>query len=341
RRAVILQGDPGIGKTSAALALANEMGWSAIEMNASDSRKSEAIRKVATRGAVLQTFTETGEFVRSRDGGRKLIILDEADNVFGREDKGGIGAIVEMIQEARQPVVLIANDYYALTRRSSSLKRLCKTIKFQGVHEDAMKNILRTIASRELDESPEDLILWVDQNLGHEYGRPDDLVRGYEALSRADIYLGRTRRRQRYGLWSYASEMMSSGVAVARKGRARGSQLEFPYYLIQMSRSRAQRGARNSVAKKLAQALHVSQSTVRTDLLPTIRMLYAGDEELRIQLSAELALDEREVAFLLGESEPSHAVKHLLEKAAKIKGLPGRESGSGRLSSFGDEDDAG
>src|SRR2546426_714335 len=183
----------------------------------------------------------------------------------------------------------LANDYYALPRRSSSLKRLCKTIKFQGVHEDAMKNILRTIASkegvdvaddvleviveraagdlrsaindleslavgrrtivaeatralgyrdrartifpvleeilrsgdarrardavRELDESPEDLILWVDQNLAHEYARPDDLVRGYEALSRADIYLGRTRRRQRYGLWSYASEMMSSGVA--------------------------------------------------------------------------------------------------------------------------------
>src|SRR5213593_1923548 len=368
KRAVILQGDPGIGKTSAALALANEMGWSAIEMNASESRNAEAIRKIATRGAVLQTFTETGEFVRAKEGGRKLIILDEADNVFGREDKGGIGAIVEMIQETRQPVVLIANDYYALTRRSSSLKRLCKTIKFQGVHEDAMKNILRTIASkegvevaddvlevivrsgdarrardavRELDESPEDLILWVDQNLGHEYGRPDDLVRGYEALSRADIYLGRTRRRQRYGLWSYASEMMSSGVAVARKGRARGSQLQFPYYLIQMSRSRAQRGARNSVAKKLAQALHVSQSTVRTDLLPTIRMLYAGDEELRIQLTAELALDEREVAFLLGESETSHAVKHLLEKAAKIKGLPGRESGSGRLSSFGEEDDAG
>src|SRR2546422_2285160 len=27
-------------------------------------------------------------------------------------------------------------------------------------------------AVRELDESPEDLILWVDQNLGHEYSRP-------------------------------------------------------------------------------------------------------------------------------------------------------------------------
>src|SRR5213594_3610059 len=418
RRAVILQGDPGIGKTSAALALANEMGWSAIEMNASDSRNSEAIRKVATRGAVLQTFTEKGEFVRSRDGGRKLIILDEADNVFGREDKGGIGAIVEMIQETRQPVVLIANDYYALMRRSSSLKRLCKTIKFQGVHEDAMKNILRTIASkegvevaddvleviveraggdlrsaindleslavgkhslvaeatrslgyrdrartifpvleeilrsgdarrardavRELDESPEDLILWVDQNLGHEFSRTDDLVRGYEALSRADMFLGRARRRQNYGLWSYASELMSSGVAVARKGRGRGGQLEFPYYLIQMARSRGQRATRSSLAKKFATYLHVSQTLFLDELIPTIRLLFAGDEELRIHMTARLGLDEREAALLLNEPESSHAVKHLLEKAAEVAGPRARDPGEGRLHAFDeDEKDAG
>jgi len=415
KRAVVLQGAPGIGKTSAALALANEMGWTAIEMNASDSRNADAIRRVATRGAVLQTFTETGEYLRAGEGGRKLIILDEADNVFGREDRGGIAAIVDMIQTTRHPVVLIANDYYALTRRSSSLKRLCKAVKFQGIHEDAMKNILRSIASlegvevaadvldviverssgdlrsaindleslaigkpvvqaeataslgyrdrettifpaieeilrsgdakrardaaRELDESPEDLILWVDQNLGHEFTRPDDLVRGYEALSRADIYLGRTRRRQRFGLWSYASELMSSGVAVARRGRGRGGQLEFPYYLIQMARSRAQRGARNSLAKKIATLLHVSQAHVLNELLPTMRMLFASDEELRVHLTAQLGLDDREAAFLLDESETSHAVKHLLEKAAQVAGPRARESTRGRLPSFDERED--
>ena len=417
KRAVVLQGDPGIGKTSAALALANEMGWSVVEMNASESRNAEAIHKVATRGAVLQTFTDTGEFVRADEGGRKLIVLDEADNVFGREDRGGIAAIVEMIQTTQQPVALIANDYYALTRRSSSLKRLCKTVKFQRVHEDAMKNILRTIsakegrevadevleviverssgdlrsaindleslavgreairaeatgslgyrdrevtifpaveeilrsgdarrardAARELGESPADLILWVDQNLAHEFSRPDDLARGYDALSRADIFLGRTRRRQKYGLWSYATELMSSGVAVARKGRTRGGQLEFPSYLIQMARSRAQRGARNSAAKKLARALHVSQNLVLTELLASIRALFANDEELRIHMTADLGLDEREAAFLLDEPETSHAVKHLLEKAALVAGPRARQTREGGLHSFDEEEDDG
>jgi len=194
-------------------------------------------------------------------------------------------------------------------------------------------------AARELDESPEDLILWVDQNLGHEFTRPDDLVRGYEALSRADIYLGRTRRRQRFGLWSYASELMSSGVAVARRGRGRGGQLEFPYYLIQMARSRAQRGARNSLAKKIATLLHVSQAHVLNELLPTMRMLFASDEELRVHLTAQLGLDDREAAFLLDESETSHAVKHLLEKAAQVTGPRARESTRGRLPSFDERED--
>jgi replication factor C large subunit len=414
KRAVLLQGPPGIGKTSAALALANEMGWSIVEMNASDSRNAEAIQEVATRGALQQTFSETGEFLRAEEGGRKLIVLDEADNVFGREDRGGIAAIVETIQRSRQPIALIANDYYGLTRRSSSLKRLCKAIKFQGIHDDAMKNILRTIASeegvdvspdvldviveraggdlrsaindlesvaigrktilsdasrslgsrdhertifpaieeilrsgdarrardaaRELDESPEDLILWVDQNMGPEFGRPDDLVRGYAALSRADVFLGRTRRRQNYGLWSYAKELMSSGVAVARRGRARGGQLEFPYFLIQMARSRAQRGARNAVAKKLALFLHVSQRLILNEL-PTLRSLLAGDEELRIAMTAQLGLDEREAAFLLDEPETSHAVKHLLEKAAQVAGPRGREAREGGLHAFETDDE--
>ena len=70
-------------------------------------------------------------------------------------------------------------------------------------------------AARDLDESPEDLIAWVDENIGREY-QDDDLERGYDALAKADMFLGRVRRRQDYGMWRYASFMMINGVNRAR-----------------------------------------------------------------------------------------------------------------------------
>jgi replication factor C large subunit len=87
KRAAILSGKPGIGKTSSALALASDLGWTVLELNASDARNETSIRQVATAGAINETFDDAGGFTPSRKGGRKLIILDEADNLYEKLDK--------------------------------------------------------------------------------------------------------------------------------------------------------------------------------------------------------------------------------------------------------------
>ena len=68
-------------------------------------------------------------------------------------------------------------------------------------------------------------------------------------------------------------------------------------------------------------------------------MLFQGDEELRVNLTAALRLEDAEVALLMEEPESSHAVKHLLEKAALVAGARAPESKEGSLPAF-DEDDA-
>lgn len=81
RRAVVLAGPPGVGKTTTALALAEEYGWTLVEMNASDARNEAAIEQVAGRASITHTLTS-----QVSKGGRShaLILLDEADCLTGR-----------------------------------------------------------------------------------------------------------------------------------------------------------------------------------------------------------------------------------------------------------------
>ncbi|MFQ5920112.1 MAG: replication factor C large subunit [Thermoplasmata archaeon] len=399
KRAVVLVGDPGIGKTSAALALAADYGWGVIEMNASDKRNRAAVQEVATRGALYETFTDEGEFLRRRDGGLKLIILDEADNLFGREDYGGIGAIADTIRKTGQPIALVVNDYYELTRRSSALKRLAQKIDFRRPRNDTVVRVLRNVAAKEdvrldeevltyladrsggdlrsaindlqalaagrdrvreedlravgyrdertevfqaleeilrsgdlttarnstrgLDEDPERLIMWIDENLPGEFWDPEDLERGTAALARADEYLGRVRRTRRYGLWKYASDWMTGGVAIARKGSFAGSRYRFPLWLVKMSRSRYRRATADSLLGKIGEAYHMSRQRARLTVLPLFAHLFRSDESFRFAQTARLDLDAREVAYVLGEKQDSKAVKRVLEGAESLRRGPG------------------
>lgn len=164
KRAVILTGKAGTGKTSSALALANEYNWIVIELNASDVRNAEKIKKVATYGALNETFTDRGSFVPIKKGGRKLILLDEADNLYERRstengaageemlDKGGKKAIVETIKETKQPIILVVNDFYELTKGGGeALKDLCLTIRFSEkmIPPQEIETLLRRITAAE------------------------------------------------------------------------------------------------------------------------------------------------------------------------------------------------
>jgi replication factor C large subunit len=160
KHAVILSGKPGTGKTSSALALGHDLGWTILELNASDARNETTIKRVATAGAINETFDQFGGFTPSYQGGRKLIILDEADNLYekidksepGSElgDKGGKKAIVETIRITKQPIILIVNDYYDLIKGGGEpLKQLCFLIQYYEPYPLHIVELLKRICREE------------------------------------------------------------------------------------------------------------------------------------------------------------------------------------------------
>ena len=134
---VLLYGKPGIGKTSAAYALAADMGWEVVELNASDERTKSVIDKIA--GTTSTTMSLTG-------ASRKLLIFDEADNLHGNSDRGGARAILDTIKNSRQPIILIANDIYGVAKE---LKSACTLIQFRSLQARSIVPRLKYICSSE------------------------------------------------------------------------------------------------------------------------------------------------------------------------------------------------
>ncbi len=137
RKPLLLYGKPGTGKTSAAHALASDMGWEIIELNASDQRTRDAIQRVAGAASVTQSLSGAG---------RKLIVFDEADNLHGTADRGGAREILEVIRTSRQPIILIANDLYGIP---SEIRARCEPVLFRAIQARSIVPRLKFICANE------------------------------------------------------------------------------------------------------------------------------------------------------------------------------------------------
>ncbi|MFB6196745.1 MAG: replication factor C large subunit, partial [Halobacteriaceae archaeon] len=140
---------------SAAHALANDMGWDAIEVNASDRRRADEIERYVGRASANTTLGGTA--------GRQLIIVDEADSFSGSADRGGARSLSDLVDDAGQPIVLIVNDEYDMPR---SLRRKVETIEFRDISKRSIVPVLRDICRREdidFDEEALEMIAELDK----------------------------------------------------------------------------------------------------------------------------------------------------------------------------------
>ncbi|MHA2499957.1 MAG: replication factor C large subunit [Candidatus Hodarchaeales archaeon] len=136
-KAIILRGPPGIGKTSLVHAFAKEEKLELVEINASDWRSKKSLDSIV-------------DMVKTRrlDGvsGKKLILMDEVDGLARRQDRGGVGAMADLIDKSRVPIVFTDNGY---VRGFQPLYKRCKLVQLKRIDKRTIARVLTSIARKE------------------------------------------------------------------------------------------------------------------------------------------------------------------------------------------------
>lgn len=137
KRALILYGLPGCGKTSAVYALAKELNLEILEVNASDFRDEEKLE-----ASVGQASKQ-----RSLFGKSKILLVDEVEGVFSKFDQGAVPTLVRLIKETSFPIIFTANDPW--DKKFSPLRTACELVEFKGLDHQTVLNVLRRICDAE------------------------------------------------------------------------------------------------------------------------------------------------------------------------------------------------
>lgn len=381
KKAALLHGPPGCGKTSLVEAAAREYKLELIEMNASDFRRREDINRIAKVAA-----TKASLF-----GKRKIILLDEVDGISATADKGALEAILDLINVTRHPIVLTANDPW--DPKLKTLRDNCKLIGFKRLPKKTVISVLRTICQREgliceyaaLDYIAEraegdlrsaindlqavaattkkitldivkavvysryreynpfemlrklfiskyiwqaksalsssnldyDMIMqWIAENLPNQYSDPEELWKAYEALARADQYMGRIIKTQSWDLLAYAMDMAAAVAIAQKKPTYKFVKYSFPQKIMLLAKTKEVREVRDALAKIIASHLHISSATAKSEVIPYLKVIFESNPKYAARIALGLNLTESMIKYLAG-----NRFREILNYLKKYRGV--------------------
>ncbi|KAD4982838.1 hypothetical protein E3N88_19509 [Mikania micrantha] len=153
KKAILLSGTPGIGKTTSAKLVSQMLGFQTIEVNASDSR-GKADSKIE-KGIGSSTANSIKELVsnqslnvdmNSSKQPKAVLIMDEVDGMSAG-DRGGVADLILSIKMSKIPIICICNDQYS--QKLKSLVNYCLLLSFHKPTKQQMAKRLAQIAKTE------------------------------------------------------------------------------------------------------------------------------------------------------------------------------------------------
>lgn len=136
KKAILLHGPAGTGKTALAWAAAKENNLEVLELNASDLRNRIKLEEILKPASEQRSLFKRG----------KIILMDEVDGVTGT-DIGGIPELVRIIATTRYPIIMTCNDVWQT--KLSPIRVKSKLVEMKALEPPKILQILTQVAEKE------------------------------------------------------------------------------------------------------------------------------------------------------------------------------------------------
>jgi replication factor C large subunit len=147
---------------------------------------------------------------------------------------------------------------------------------------DALKIVFKSksalaakLSISNVDKDPEEIFWWIENNIAREYEDPEEIAKAYDALSKADIFRQWVVSRQDWRLKGYMIDIMTGGVAIAKKEMYRKfTKYQYPSKIAMLGQTKFERKEEKEKLLELSRQLHCSTRKIRKDFLPFLRIIF-------------------------------------------------------------------
>ncbi len=229
RRAALLYGPPGVGKTSLVEALARELDFDVLELNASDYRRKADIERTVGVAAGKKPLFKRG----------LIILMDEVDGIDPKADEGGLEALLDIVKKTINPIVFTANDPWKEQLRP--LRDLCLMVEFKELSEGALMALLKRICDSEGIYCDEGALRYiVERSMGDARAAINDLQAVAEGYGKVTLDLVRAvvkGRDKTLNIWRTLNNIFYARQAWMAKKAVTQSEVDYESLITWLSDS--------------------------------------------------------------------------------------------------------